>query len=107
MDFYYKLLNYLIQGSAADDTKEVLIRYDEHPKREGRMLVAVHDEANISVLQKRMKPEMQVLREVIQSVEFDVPMLSDGETGPNWGSLVKFEEKEFDMKKWLKEYKER
>ena len=103
MDFFYKLLNYLIQGSAADDTKEVLIRYDEHPRREGRMLVAVHDEANISVLSKRIKPEMQVLREVIQSVEFDVPMLSDGEIGNSWGSLTKFAEKEFNMKAWRKE----
>jgi hypothetical protein len=46
---------------------------------------------------------MQVLREVIQSVEFDVPMLSDGEIGNSWGSLTKFAEKEFNMKAWRKE----
>jgi DNA polymerase I-like protein with 3'-5' exonuclease and polymerase domains len=93
MTFEYKLLNYLIQGSAADCTKEALIRYHDHPKREGRMLVAVHDEINISVPKKRFAEEMQLLREVMQSVEFDVPMLSDGEFGPNWGSLEKFKDK--------------
>ena len=101
--FEYKLLNYLIQGSAADCTKEALVRYDEHPKRQARLLIDVHDEINISMPAKRVKQEMAVLREVMQSVEFDIPMLSDGETGLSWGSLTKFEEPEFDMVKWKKE----
>lgn len=89
--FEYKLLNYLIQGSAADCTKEALIRYDE--KREhGRFLVTVHDEINISCPPEHVKSEMQILRKCMQSVEFDVPMLSDGKVGPSWGSLAKFEE---------------
>jgi DNA polymerase I-like protein with 3'-5' exonuclease and polymerase domains len=97
MDFYYKLLNYLIQGSAADCTKEALIRYDEHPKREGRMLVAVHDEINTTFIKGAMKREMQLLREVMQSVEFDLLMLSDGEVGPSWGNLEKFTDKRMDL----------
>lgn len=94
MTYEYKLLNYLIQGSAADCTKEALIRYYEHPKREGRILVAVHDEINISAHKSVFKQEMATLREAMQSVEFDIPMLSDGEFGPNWGTLAKFEEPE-------------
>ncbi len=39
-----------------------------------------------------VKSEMKLLREVMQSVEFDVPMLSDGKTGKNWASLKKFKE---------------
>jgi DNA polymerase I-like protein with 3'-5' exonuclease and polymerase domains len=104
MDFYYKLLNYLIQGSAADATKEALIRYDAHPKRVGRLLIDVHDEIDISVPVKAVKQEMQLLREVMYSLEFDLPMLSDGETGNSWGSLTKFEEPEFNMKKWRKDH---
>jgi DNA polymerase I-like protein with 3'-5' exonuclease and polymerase domains len=92
MEFYYKLLNYLIQGSAADVTKESIIRYHEHPKREGRFLLTVHDENNISAAHKRFKQEMLLLRECMQSVEVDVPMLSDGEGGPNWGTLEKLKE---------------
>ena len=89
--FEYKLLNYLIQGSAADCTKEAIIRYDE-AKRDGRFLVTVHDEINLSVPTKAVKSEMAILREVMQSVEFDVPMLSDGKTGKSWGDLKSFKE---------------
>ena len=90
--FEYKLLNYLIQGSAADCTKEAIIRYDA-VRQESRFLVTVHDEINISAPAKAIKKEMALLREAMQSVEFDVPMLSDGKTGPRWSSLTKFEEK--------------
>jgi DNA polymerase-1 len=90
--FEYKMLNYLIQGSSADCTKEALIRYDE-AKVHGKFLLTVHDEINISVPKQHVKSEMQLLREVMASVEFDVPMLSDGSTGPNWGALTKFKEK--------------
>lgn len=89
--FEYKLLNYLIQGSAADCTKEALIRYDS-ARKHGRFLVTVHDEINLSVPKAAVKEEMAILREVMQSVEFDVPMLSDGKTGPNWASLKSFKE---------------
>jgi DNA polymerase I-like protein with 3'-5' exonuclease and polymerase domains len=89
--FEYKMLNYLIQGSSADCTKEALIRYDG-AKQYGKFLVSVHDEINISVPKQHVKSEMQLLREVMASVEFDVPMLSDGSTGPNWGALIKFKE---------------
>lgn len=87
----YKLLNYLIQGSAADCTKEALIRYDD-AKKHGRFLVTVHDEINLSAPTKAVDSEMKILREVMQSVEFDVPMLSDGKTGDRWGSLTKYKE---------------
>jgi DNA polymerase I-like protein with 3'-5' exonuclease and polymerase domains len=87
MTYEYKLLNYIIQGSAADCTKEALIRYDEMPRKEGRFLVTVYDEIDISVPKKALKAEMLALRDVMMSVEFDVPMLSDGEYGPNWADL--------------------
>jgi DNA polymerase I-like protein with 3'-5' exonuclease and polymerase domains len=92
MTFDYKLLNYLIQGSAGDCTKEALIRYDEHPKRQARMLVNVHDEINSSMPKKRLKEEMKILNDVMQSIEFDLPMLSEGKAGPDWGHLTKMAE---------------
>ena len=84
--FEYKLLNYLIQGSAADCTKEAIIRYAGAKKR-ARFLVTVHDELNISIPKGREKQEMATLQEAMRSVEFDVPMLTDGKTGKNWGDL--------------------
>lgn len=100
MDFNYKLLNVLVQGGSADVTKEVLVRYHEHPKRESRFLVTVYDEINVSTpslkgLSAKAKAdciarEMAVLRECMETIETDVPMLSDGKVGENWGALKRY-----------------
>ena len=89
VSFEYKLLNYLIQGSAADCTKEAVIRYHD-VRKDGRFLVTVYDEINNSAPKKAYKQEMALMQEVMQSIEFDVPMLSDGKTGPSWGELSKY-----------------
>lgn len=89
--FEYKLLNYLIQGSAADCTKQALCNYSEVMK-DGRFLITVHDEINFSAPAGKVNAEMKVLREAMADVEFDVQMLSDGKTGPRWGELKKFVE---------------
>ena len=90
--FEYKLLNYLIQGSAADCTKQALINYANAP-HEGRFMITVHDEINLSVPKGAVKREMALLRECMADVSFDLPMLSDGKTGSDWGSLTAYEEK--------------
>lgn len=92
IDFGYKLLNYLIQGSAADCTKQALINYDEL-KRDGRFLVTVHDEINITAPARAAKKEMALLREAMHAVKFDVPMLSDAKMGDRWGTITKYEDK--------------
>lgn len=91
--FEYKLLNVLIQGSAADNTKQAMINYDEHPKRRARFLLTVHDEFLVSCPTAQLVPQMRVLREAMESVRFDVPMLSEGEYGMNWSDLKTFDEK--------------
>lgn len=92
MTYEYKLLNYLIQGSAADATKEAIIRYDSHPDKKGRFMVTVYDEINSSAPKGYVKQEMAVLKECMEGLDFDVPMLTDGKTGPNWGALTKFKD---------------
>ena len=89
--FEYRVLNYLIQGSAADCTKEALIRYDQ-AKKHGRLMVTVHDEINISAPAEHAESEMKILKDVMASVEFDVPMLSDGKVGSCWGRLEKYKD---------------
>lgn len=92
MTFEYKLISYLIQGSGADVIKEALVRYDEHPGRGENLNVTVYDEIDIDLpmSERGARHEMTVLRDVMQSIECDVPMLSDGEIGPNWGTLEKY-----------------
>lgn len=92
MTYEYKLLNYLIQGSAADATKEAIIRYARDPRKVGRFLVTVYDEINASAPKAAVKQEMEVLRQNMEGLEFDVPMLSDGKTGLNWGALTKYKD---------------
>jgi DNA polymerase I-like protein with 3'-5' exonuclease and polymerase domains len=90
MTYEYKLLNYLIQGSAADITKQAIINYISHPKRRGRFMVTVYDEINASMPAKYLKEEMAILRDCMESIDLDVPLLSEGKTGPSWGEAVKY-----------------
>lgn len=87
--FDYTALNYLMQPSAADILKMVLIAYDEHPKRKSRMINVVHDEDNISSPAKIAKQQLEVLAECMLSVKLDVPMVVDRDVRPNWGEKVK------------------
>lgn len=93
MTFEYKMLNYLIQPSGADVTKETVIRWHGHPKRRARFIVTVYDEIDFGTEPRAMRGDQATLRECIRSIETDVPMLSDGEAGPSWGDLRKWEEK--------------
>lgn len=85
----YKLINYLVQGSAADLTKQALIDWHTHPLRTARFMVTVYDEINGSAPVGQEVQQMDVLREVMQARRMDTPMLSDGKMGPSWGELVK------------------
>jgi DNA polymerase I-like protein with 3'-5' exonuclease and polymerase domains len=100
LDFGYKLLNYLIQGSAADVTKESIIRYDD-VRRDGRFALTVYDENNISVPEKALKPEMLILRSAMMSIELDVPLISDGEWGLKLGSMTPLVEPAPDLSRWI------
>lgn len=87
----YKLINYLIQGSAADMTKEVICRWHESgaSSHGARFLVTVYDEINISASPALAEIHMKYLREVMEDVELDVPMRSSGKIGKRWGRLEK------------------
>ncbi|MBU6232135.1 hypothetical protein KGP36_05830, partial [Patescibacteria group bacterium] len=95
----YKLINYLMQGSSADITKESIIRYHD-VLRDGRFMVSVYDENVISVPKKAAKREALILRDAMMSIETDVPLLSDGEWGPDYGHLEDLIEPEPDLSRW-------
>lgn len=89
--FEYKLLNYLIQGSAADQTKQTIIDWDKERDLSTVFLATVHDEINISVPEGIVKPEMVTLRRCMHRDYFDVPMRSEGFVGPNWHEIKEVE----------------
>lgn len=92
--FDYKLVNVLIQGSAADCTKEATIRFCEAKRPHWRVLMTVHDELVVSVPRAERDAAMELLRESMESVELDVPMKSEGTWSPdNWASLKEYDKK--------------
>lgn len=93
-EFDYKLVNVLIQGSAADCTKEAIIRYHATKHPDAKLVLNVHDQLTVSVPKKIYKAEMEVLRLAMESVEFDVQMLSEGAiSSTNWDSLRDYDKK--------------
>lgn len=87
--FEYKLLNYLIQGSAGDQTKQVICDWwEEYKHPETVFTSTIHDEVNASAPIEIYEQEMKQLRLAMDQDYFDVPMRSEGSYGPNWGSLT-------------------
>ena len=90
-EFSYKLLNYLIQGSAADQTKESIADWQADPDNRAIFLATVHDEINISSPREIAIEQMAVLRRNMEKDRIDVPMLSEGFMGENWQDLEECE----------------
>jgi len=85
--FEYKLANHLIQGTAADQTKEACIRYDKI-REHGKFLLTVHDENVVSVPVDKLHSEVKLIRHAMEDMEgFDVPFKVDVEYGDNWHDL--------------------
>lgn len=92
--FEYKQLNVLVQGSAADCTKQAMVNYfaaghdDRWP-----LLLQVHDELLLTAPKGDEKRAHAALREAMADVEFKVPMLSDGKTGAvSWRRMHRVED---------------
>lgn len=84
-DWTYKALNTLIQGSAADQTKQAMLDYYHHPDREGELILSVHDELVVEVESKAAKKEAALLAKVMESVgPFNVPFVVDAKVGATW-----------------------
>jgi DNA polymerase I-like protein with 3'-5' exonuclease and polymerase domains len=98
-EFDYKLVNVLIQGSAADCTKEAIIRLHREIVRVGKacswfILLNVHDQITCSVPRRDMNTAMELMRVCMEGIEFDVPMLSEGAVSTtNWAELRNYDKK--------------
>mgnify|MGYP003109629134 FL=1 len=78
--FTYKALNKIIQGSAADMTKQAMV--DLH--KEGiTPHIQVHDELDCSFDSEEQKS--RIMEIMTNAVELEVPVKLDCEVGPSWG----------------------
>jgi DNA polymerase I-like protein with 3'-5' exonuclease and polymerase domains len=96
-DFHYKMINVLIQASAADDLKECILWFWRHAPRKYKLILTVHDELVVSAPAGEMHKAMALLKKAMNHVKFDVPMLSEGKYGPNMASLVDYDKKGVDV----------
>ena len=91
--FDYKGLNLLIQGSAADETKEAVCRLDDRLRgSDARILLTVHDEIVIVSPKGTAVKNMRTLRECMEGLGLEVPLLSEGEAGYRWGQMEAFKD---------------
>ena len=85
--FTYKALNKLIQGSAADMTKQAMINLH----KEGiTPMIQIHDELDISV--ESEDQSNTIIKIMKNAIPIDIPNEVDYEFGPDWGSIDKQEE---------------
>ncbi len=91
-DLSYKLLNYLIQGSAADQTKQAAIDWEHVRRPEDTLIAMVHDEVNICAPIGTEKDAMLRLQHAMDAPRFDVPFASEGYHGRNWSDLENWNE---------------
>lgn len=86
--FAYRLLNYLIQGSAADQTKEAICDWARCRNWQADFIATVHDEINIQVPIEGWQYHMEVLKSSMNKDLLDVPVLSEGFVGTNWHDII-------------------
>ena len=89
--FTYKALNKLIQGSAADMTKQAMVNL-----REAGIIpmIQVHDELNISFKNEKQADEIKEIME--QAIPLKVPNKVDFEDGECWGDIINNREEIID-----------
>ena len=79
----YRALNRLIQGSAADQTKQAMVNLW---KDVGVIpMIQIHDELNVSITNETQVKEIKEIME--SAVELHVPIKCDAEIGDNWGEI--------------------
>ena len=87
--FAYKLLNLLIQGSAADVTKQAMIQVNANcDPNHFSMLVQVHDEILAEVPKSQYITQMKKMKEGMENVKLDLPMLTTGKmSSQSWARM--------------------
>ena len=78
----YKALNKLIQGSAADMTKQAMLAL----YKEGIVAhIQIHDELDISIESQEHADKIKKIME--DAVDLEIPNKVDYESGPSWGKI--------------------
>jgi DNA polymerase-1 len=85
IDYSYKLVNYKIQGSAADQTKQAMINYDDMDR--GDLVLTVHDQL---VVQEPIGQASTKIQQAMEASYQDIlryQVIADPEYGMNFGEM--------------------
>ena len=92
VNFAYKLVNYLIQGSAADCTKTAWVNLGAN-RDDCVTYFTVHDEFLLSCPAEALEEQMYRLKDSMEAVKFDLPMRSEGKFSfDNWGAMQPYDD---------------
>ena len=87
MEFGFKSLNTLIQGSGADMAKQAMIDYYRVAEN-SRLLLSLHDELIISVREDVVDREAKKLEHaMIHAFTLDVPLIAEAKVGNNFSEV--------------------
>jgi DNA polymerase I-like protein with 3'-5' exonuclease and polymerase domains len=97
-EFDYKMVNLLVQGSAADCMKEAIIRvyeaFEAASSGAWQILLNVHDQLTVQAPIKDVCTAMATLSHAMESIEFDVPMKSEGSISlTSWAALRPYDKR--------------
>jgi DNA polymerase I len=88
----YAMVNYLIQGSCADITKEAIVAFTRS-NHNAKLLATVHDEMDASIPIDHLENEIVHMKEAMTSMQgLSVPLTVTVKAGPNWGALDEYHE---------------
>lgn len=85
--FEYKLTNYMIQGSAADQSKEAMYYFASNAKDGGEIVLTVHDQLVIQCPKNDIEVNKQLLKQAMNGSYQDIlkyQVTSDEATGANF-----------------------
>jgi DNA polymerase-1 len=84
VDKAYKLVNYLVQGTAADIFKQQLIELDNHGLLD-RFVLPIHDEVLFDVPTEEAENYGRAVVEVMNRMDYTVPLVTSSDTLVRWG----------------------
>lgn len=91
----YKALNVYTQGGSADIIKKAMVlAYEEGLFRSDKLgapHLTVHDELDFSYHDDLRVYFLRVKKIMEHAIELDVPLVVDGDVGPDWGSVKSFD----------------
>lgn len=84
----YKMINQLIQGSAADHTKRAMLKVKDAMNGHGAQVkLTNHDELLVSGDRAKWKSIMSDFKEAMEFKYFDLDTPTEGKKGKNWGTM--------------------